>query len=136
MLPSHYSDRRQTGKRTRLALEARCARPKRGWQKLESELIQAQDEAETLTRTIASLTAQLETLGDERGGKARARLPITAQRFRQMEGEAQRIERRLQEWHEQAVRNRDARESREQAIAGKREEAARLEADQPSWRAA
>jgi hypothetical protein len=44
-----------------------------------------------------------------------------------MENESQRIERRLQEWQAQAARNKDARETKRQAIAEKREEAARLE---------
>ncbi len=46
-----------------------------------------------------------------------------------MEAEAQRIERRLQEWQAQAARNKDAREAKRQSIAEKREEAARLEAE-------
>ncbi len=46
-----------------------------------------------------------------------------------MEAEAQRIERRLQEWTLQAARNKDAREAKHAVIAQKREEAARLEAE-------
>ena len=46
-----------------------------------------------------------------------------------MEGEAQRIERRLQEWMAQAARNMDAREAKRAAIAQQREETLRLEAE-------
>ena len=46
-----------------------------------------------------------------------------------MEGEAQRIERRLQDWRLQAARNKDAREAKQHSITEKREEAARLEAE-------
>ena len=46
-----------------------------------------------------------------------------------MEGETQRIERRLQEWTMQAARNKDACEAKRAAIAQKREETARLEAE-------
>ncbi len=53
-----------------------------------------------------------------------------------MEAEAQRIERRLQEWQAQAARNKDASEAKRQAIAEKREEAARLEAEHARPRAA
>ena len=46
-----------------------------------------------------------------------------------MEAEAQRIERRLQEWDLQAARNKDAREAKHTIIEQKREEAVRLEAE-------
>ena len=49
--------------------------------------------------------------------------------LKQMEGETQRIERRLQDWTMQAARNKDACEAKRQSIAQKREEAARLEAE-------
>ena len=45
-----------------------------------------------------------------------------------MESEAQRIERRLQEWTLQAERNKEAREAKQTLIEQKREEAVRLEA--------
>ena len=46
-----------------------------------------------------------------------------------MESEAQRIERRLQEWMTQAQRNKEAREAKHAVIEQKREEAVRLEAE-------
>jgi len=47
-----------------------------------------------------------------------------------MESEAQRIERRLQDWMTQAERNKEARETKHSVIGQKREEAVRLEAEQ------
>ena len=46
-----------------------------------------------------------------------------------MEGEAQRIERRIEDWEAQAARNKDARESKKTGIEKNREEASRLEAE-------
>ncbi len=49
--------------------------------------------------------------------------------LKQMESEAQRIERRLQEWTLQAARNKEAREAKHSVIEQKREEAVRLEGE-------
>jgi len=96
--------------------------------KLESDMEQAQTEADALSRAIEELTAQLEIRGEERRlGESEAATLGAA--LKQMEAEAQRIERRLEEWQAQAARNKDARESKLQAIAEKREEAARLEVE-------
>jgi chromosome segregation protein len=46
-----------------------------------------------------------------------------------MEGEVQRIDRRLQDWMAQAARNKDAREAKLTVIAQQREETLRLEAE-------
>ena len=54
---------------------------------------------------------------------------IRAPHLKQMEAEAQRIERRLQEWTLQAARNKEAREAKHAVIEQKREEAVRLEAE-------
>ena len=53
-----------------------------------------------------------------------------------MEAEAQRIERRLQDWTLQAARNKDAREAKHAVIEQKREEAVRLEAEHAQAEAA
>jgi len=96
--------------------------------KLETDLEQAQREADALSRAIEEITAQLETRGEERRlGESEAATLGAA--LKQMEAESQRIERRLLEWQAQAARNKDAREAKRQAIAEKREEAARLEAE-------
>jgi chromosome segregation protein len=97
--------------------------------KLESELIQAEDEAETLTRAIASLTAQLETPGEER----------RQSRERDRESWVQRSGK----WRaKRSASNGDCKSGRSRRRAtrmrakrkrasnrGKREEAARLEGD-------
>ena len=97
--------------------------------KLDTELAQAETEAAALTRAIEELTAQLE---DAQRGAAHRQRRDTANlgaALKQMEGEAQRIERRLQDWIAQAARNKDACEAKRQSIAQKREEAARLEGE-------
>jgi chromosome segregation protein len=96
--------------------------------KLESELAVAENDAAALTQAIEELTAQLETCSEERR-QAETEAANLGAALRQMEAESQRIERRLQEWQAQAARNKDARESKHQAIAEKREESARLEAE-------
>ena len=96
--------------------------------RLDSTLTDAEREAESLTRSIEELTAQLETRGEERR-QAESEAANLGAALRQMEAEAQRIERRMQEWESQAARNKDAREVKRQSIAEKREEAARLEAE-------
>jgi len=96
--------------------------------RLDSELVEAEKEAEALTRAIEELTAQLEARGEERR-HAESEAANLGAALRQMEAEEQRIERRLQEWQSQAARNKDAREAKRQSIAEKREEAARLEAE-------
>ena len=74
-----------------------------------------------LTRTIEELTAQLEARSEERR-QAETDTANLGAALKQMEGEAQRIERRLQDWTVQAARNKDACEAKRQAIAQKREE--------------
>jgi chromosome segregation protein len=95
---------------------------------LESDLDQAQKDADALSRAIEELTAQLETRGEERR-LAESEAATLGAALKQMEAEAQRIERRLVEWQAQAARNKDAREAKRQAIAEKLEEAARLETE-------
>jgi chromosome segregation protein len=95
---------------------------------LEVLLAQAETGAAALTREIEALTAQLESQSEERR-KAETESANLGAALKQMEAEAQRIDRRLQEWGAQAVRNKDAAEVKRQSIAQKREEAARLEAE-------
>jgi chromosome segregation protein len=95
---------------------------------LEQDLGQAELEAATLTRQIEELTARLETRSEERRQAEREAADQGAA-LKQMENEAQRIERRLQEWMTQAQRNKEAREAKHLAIEQKRDEAVRLEAE-------
>jgi chromosome segregation protein len=95
---------------------------------LERDLGQADLENATLTRQIEELTARLEARSEERRHAEREAADQGAA-LKQMENEAQRIERRLQEWMTQAERNKDAREAKHTVIDQKREEAVRLEAE-------
>ena len=96
--------------------------------KLDDALAQAETEAAALTHAIEGLTAQLEAQSEERR-RAESESANLGAALKQMEGEAQRIERRLQEWTLQAARNKDACEAKRQVIGQKREEAERLEAE-------
>jgi len=79
-----------------------------------------------LARSIEDLAAQLETRSLQRR-EAESDTANQGAALKQMEAEAQRIERRMEEWTLQAARNRDAREAKHATIAQKREEAERLE---------
>jgi chromosome segregation protein len=95
---------------------------------LERDLGQAEMEAATLTRQIEELTARLEARNEEQRHAEREAADQGAA-LKQMENEAQRIERRMQEWMTQAARNKEARDVKHAVIEQKREEAVRLEAE-------
>jgi chromosome segregation protein len=95
---------------------------------LETNLAQAEAEAAALTRIIEEMAAQLEARGGDRR-KAESDAANQGAALKQMEGEVQRIERRLQDWIAQAARNKDAREVKLKVIAQQREESMRLEAE-------
>jgi chromosome segregation protein len=102
---------------------------------LEQDLAQAEMEAAALNRAIEDLTAQLEARSEERRQAERDSANQGAA-LKQMEGEAQRIDRRLQEWTLQAERNKEARGAKHGTIEEKREEAVRLEAERATSEAA
>ncbi len=104
-------------------------------ERVQQNLAAAEAEAAALTRDIEDLTAQLEARSAERR-RAETEAANLSASLKQMEGEAQRIERRVQEWTTQAARNKDACEAKRQAIAQKREETARLEAEHAQAEAA
>ena len=95
---------------------------------LEIDLGKAETEAAILARNIEELTAELETRSEQRriAETESANLGAT---LKQMEGEAQRIERRMQEWTLQAARNKDACDAKRSSIDQKREELMRLETE-------
>ena len=95
---------------------------------LERDLGLAEIEAATLTRQIEELTARLEARSEERRQAEREAADQGAA-LKHMENEAQRIERRLQDWMTQAQRNKEARDAKHSVIEQKREEAVRLEAE-------
>ena len=103
--------------------------------KLEVDLAKAETEAAILTRTIEELTAQLEARSEQRR-TAETDAANMGAALKQMEGEVQRIERRLQDWLLQAARNKDACEAKRQSIDQKREEASRLESEHAQAEAA
>ena len=74
------------------------------------------------------MTAQLEASGADRR-QAETEAANQGAALKQMEAEVQRVERRLQEWTLQAARNKDAREAKRTSIEQKREETARLSAE-------
>jgi chromosome segregation protein len=94
---------------------------------VEAKLGEAEAEAAALTRELEDLAAQLEARSEERRQAERDTANQGAA-LKQMEAEVQRIDRRLQEWHLQAARNKDARETKRTAIEQKREETVHLEA--------
>ena len=103
--------------------------------KLEVELAQAETEAAALVAAIAEQAAQLEVLSEQRRLAERDSANQGAS-LKQMEGETQRVERRLEEWTAQAARNKDAREAKSVSINQKREEMLRLEAEHRTAEAA
>ncbi len=103
--------------------------------KLEIGLAQAETEAAALVQTIAELSAQLETLSQERRLAERDAADQGAA-LKHMEAETERVERRLQEWMAQAARNQDAREARRVSIHEQRAEMLRLEAEHATAEAA
>ncbi len=74
------------------------------------------------------MTAQLEAHSTERR-QAETDAANQGAALKQMEGEVQRIDRRLQDWTLQAARNKDAREAKQTAITQQREETLRLDAE-------
>jgi chromosome segregation protein len=95
---------------------------------VQAKLGEAEAQAATLTREIEDMAAQLEARSEERRAAERDTANQGAA-LKQMEAEVQRIDRRLQEWHLQAARNKDAREAKRGTIDGKREETVRLESE-------
>ena len=96
--------------------------------RLGTELAKAESEAFALTREIERLTAHLESLSAERRQSESESANLGAA-LKQMEAEAQRIERRLEDWSVQAARNKDACELKRKSIDINRTETARLEGE-------
>ena len=94
----------------------------------QDELTIAEADASALTRTIEDLTAQLEAASIARRQAETEAANLSAS-LRQMESEAQRIERRALDFTAQSTRNKEACEARRASIAQKHEETARLEAE-------
>jgi chromosome segregation protein len=96
--------------------------------KLETSLAQTESDGAALAREAESLTAELEVRSEERR-RAETESANQGAALKQLDAEAQRVERRLQEWAMQAARNKDAREAKSHSIAQHKEEALRLEGE-------
>ncbi|HET7103401.1 MAG TPA: chromosome segregation protein SMC [Terracidiphilus sp.] len=102
---------------------------------LDADLARAETEAAALTRDIQNLTVQFEARGEERRQAERDAANQGAV-LKQMESETERVDRRLQDWTMQAVRNKDACQAGQDGIEQKRKEAERLEAEHTQAEAA
>ena len=111
-----------------LALKRELAEIQTKINALEAELSQNELATQALTREIAELTSTLDHRNHERRDTERESANSGAA-LRQMEAEAGRLERRLQDWQLALARNKDQRGAREELINRKRTEAERLEAE-------
>jgi chromosome segregation protein len=89
---------------------------------IETELSQNELYTVALTREITELTATLDAKTHEQRDAERESANSGAA-LRQMESEVARIERRLQDWQLAIARNQDQRQSRQDLISRKRDEA-------------
>ncbi len=111
-----------------LALKRELAEIQTKINALETELSQNELATQALTREISELTSTLDHRNHERRDTERESANSGAA-LRQMEAEAGRLERRLQDWQLALSRNKDQRGAREELINRKRTEAERLEAE-------
>jgi chromosome segregation protein len=95
---------------------------------LGSQLAQAETHAASLGRTLAEKARLLEAKSEDRRAAERDSANQGAA-LRQMESEAKRLERRLQDWSLDSERNRDQRNQRTALMERKREDVARLESE-------
>ncbi|HEX6771661.1 MAG TPA: AAA family ATPase, partial [Acidobacteriaceae bacterium] len=95
---------------------------------IEAELAQAETHAAALSRALAEKTRLLEAKSEDRRAAERDSANQGAA-LRQMESEAKRLERRLQDWQLDSERNRNQREQRTALMQQKREDVAHLEAE-------
>jgi chromosome segregation protein len=95
---------------------------------LEQELSQTDQRTATLQHSLAAQNAALEGKRQELR-EAEREAANSGAALRQMESEAGRIERRLQEWMVSTDRNRDARNQKTDLIAQRRQQAAQVEAE-------
>ncbi len=96
--------------------------------RLQAELSETDLATAALTREIAEAASAIEARTAERRDAEREAANSGAA-LRQMETDAQRLDRRLQEWAISTERNRDQRNSRADLIERRRSEAASLDAE-------
>ena len=110
-----------------LALKRELREAQQKFEQVEAELGRAETLAATIGHELAELTHQIDLKTEERRHAERESANQSAA-LRQMASEAQRLERRLQEWTLESERNRDQRAQKQDFITKKREEAAELQA--------
>ena len=88
-----------------------------------------------LQHQIAALSGALDGKSQERR-EAEREAANSGAALRQMDSEAQRIERRLQDWQLTSERNRDARTQKADLIARLQESASKLDAERATLEAA
>ncbi len=109
-----------------LALKRELRETEKKLEHVENELAGAETTAASLNRMLAELAARLDSTSEERRNADRESANQSAA-LRQMDAEAARIERRLEDWIVQSERNKDLRAVRHSAIEQQREEMRRLE---------
>jgi chromosome segregation protein len=121
-----------TGGRTRaqgpLALKRELNEVQQKVDAVAAELAATDNRTAELQHQIATLSAELESKSHERRDLDREAANSGAA-LRQIEAEAQRLERRLQDWQLNIERNRDARTQKEDLIAQRQDQAAALDAE-------
>ena len=121
-----------TGGRTRsqgpLALKRELNEVQRRVDAAAAELAATDTKTSELQHQIAAFNSTLEARSHERRDAEREAANSGAA-LRQMDSEAQRIERRLREWQLNSERNRDARTQKADLIGRLQESAARLDAE-------
>ncbi len=95
---------------------------------VEADVAQAEMTVASLSRQLSELAKRTDSASQERRDADREFANQSAA-LRQMEGEAARLERRLEDWIVQNERNRDLRTARSAVIEQKREETRRLETE-------
>jgi chromosome segregation protein len=119
-----------TGGRTRaqgpMALKRELNEVQQKVNAVAAELAATDTRTAELQHTIAALSAELEGKSHERRDLEREAANSGAA-LRQMDSEAQRIERRLQDWQLNSERNRDARNQKADLISKRQDEAEALD---------
>ena len=111
-----------------LAVKRELRETQRKLEGVEVELASAEANSAAVARAIEELAGLLELKSEQRRQAERDAANQGAA-LKQMEQEVQRIERRLQEWTQQAGRNQEARAQKQALIGQKLEEAQRLESE-------
>jgi chromosome segregation protein len=109
-----------------LALKRELRDAQKKLAEVEAQLAQSETATATLAHALAELTRQIDLRADARRHAERESAQESAA-LRQMDGERQRLERRLEEWTLQTERTRNQREEKAALIARKAEDAERLE---------